>query len=97
MNNMKDMLKTLGLPTTGKYENKFYVIPLEDSDDYARMYTLLSKNAVNTEFPTFEQNTNNSTTKITNYFEFDFDNITYNIFLFANFDEDKYYLKIGEK
>jgi len=97
MSNIKDILKLLGLKAEGKYENKFYVIPLADSNDYARTYTTLSKNAVNTEFPNFEQNSAHSTTKITNYFEFDHQNITYNLFLIAVFDKDTYYLKIGEK
>ena len=59
------------------------------------MYTKLSKNAINTEFPTFGTNTNNSTVKVTNYFELEEDNEKYNLFLIADFDKDKYYLKIG--
>ena len=35
--------------------------------------------------------------KIVNYFEIEEDEITYNIFLFADFKNDKYYVKIGEK
>ena len=68
---------------------------LNFNDDYAKMYTKLSKNAIDTEFPTFGTNTNNSTVKVTNYFELEEDNNTYNIFLIADFDKDKYYLKIG--
>lgn len=59
------------------------------------MYTKLSKNAINTEFPTFGTNTNDSTVKITNYFEIEEDNITYRLFLIADFDSEKYYLKLG--
>lgn len=70
---------------------------LTDSDEYAHMYTKLSEVAINTEEPSIGQNTNNTTTKITNYFEVDEDNKTYNIFLIANFDADKYYIRIGEK
>ena len=47
----------------------------------AKMYTKLSKNAINTEFPTFGTNTNSSTIKVTNYFELEEDNNTFNIFL----------------
>ena len=89
------ILERLNLDETGTYVNGFYVIPIEDSDEYAKMYTKLSNKAINTEFPSFGTNTNNSTVKVTNYFELDEDNDTYNIFLIANFDEDKYYLKIG--
>ena len=59
------------------------------------MYTKLSRNAINTEYPTFGTNTNNTTVKVTNYFELEEDNILYNLFLIADFNRDKYYLKIG--
>lgn len=89
------ILTRLGLEATGRYDNKFYIIDIEDSNEYAKMYTKLSKSAIDTEFPTFGTNTNNSTIKITNYFELEEDNEKYTIFLIADFDNDKYYLKIG--
>lgn len=91
------ILKKLDIDTTGIYDNHFYIITLEDSDEYAKMYTKLSENAINTEYPNFGTNTNNTTVKVTNYFELDIDSTTYNLFLIANFEEDKYYLKIAEK
>ena len=91
------ILKRLKLKDTGIYDNHFYVIQLQNSDEYAKMYTQLDENAVNTEYPNFETNTNNSTIKVTNYFEIEEKNVTYNIFLIADFDADKYYIKIGEK
>jgi hypothetical protein len=94
-NDIKNILARLELDNTGRYENKFYIIPIENSDEYAKVYTKLSKNAIDTEYPTFGTNTNDATVKITNYFELEEDNNTYNIFLIANFDKDKYYLKIG--
>lgn len=94
---IKNVLKKLNLEDAGKYENHFYIIPLADSNEYARMYTKLENVAVNTEYPVFSTNTNNTTTKAINYFETEDNNITYNLFLIADFDEDKYYLKIGEK
>lgn len=96
-NDIKTILKRLELEDTGKYDNQFYVISLDSSDEYAKTYTKLSKNAINTEFPAFGTNTNNNTVKITNYFELDEGNDSYNIFLIADFDKDTYYLKIGEK
>ena len=94
-NVIKKILERLEISETGVYDNHFYIINIEDSNAYAKMYTKLSKNAINTEFPTFGTNTNNSTVKVTNYFELEEDNIRYNIFLIADFDKDKYYLKIG--
>jgi hypothetical protein len=94
-NPIKNILNRLGIEATGKYDNRFYVIDIEDSDAYARMYTKLEKNAINTEYPTFGTNTSNSTVKVTNYFELEEDNEKYTIFLIADFDNDKYYLKIG--
>lgn len=97
MNNtaIEKVLNRLGLEATGRYDNKFYVIDIEDSNEYAKMYTKLSKTAIDTEYPTFGTNTNNSTVKVTNYFELEEDNEKYSIFLIADFDADKYYLKIG--
>lgn len=94
-NVIQNILNRLEITETGSYDNRFYIINIENSDEYAKMYTKLSKNAINTEFPTFGTNTNNSTIKVTNYFELEEDNNTYNIFLIADFDKDKYYLKIG--
>ena len=92
---IQNILSRLEIEDTGTYENHFYIVNIDNSDEYAKMYTKLSKNAINTEYPTFGTNTNNSTVKVTNYFEIDEDNNTYNIFLIADFDKDKYYLKIG--
>ena len=92
---IQQILDRLEIELTGTYENHFYKIPLENSDDYARVYTKLSKNAINTEFPTFGTNTNDSTVKITNYFELEEDNDKYMLFLIADFDTEEYYLKIG--
>lgn len=96
-NNITSILKKLNLDDIGKYDNHFYIIQLKDSNEYAKMYSHLSEVAINTEYPNFGTNTNNSTVKITNYFELDFNNITYNIFLIADFNNDTYYVKIGEK
>lgn len=91
------LLKKLGLSNDGRYENKFYILPIADSNEYAKMYTLLDANTTNTEFPSFELNTNSNLDKIVNYFETTLDNITYNFFLIGDLINDNYYLKIGEK
>lgn len=97
MTNVEDALKKLGLTQEGHYDSHFYIIDLADSNEYAKMYTQLSKKATNTEYPGFGTNSTNNTIKITNYFEFEANNISYNIFLTADFKEDKYYIRIGEK
>lgn len=94
-NIVKDILTRLEIDKTGTYENHFYRIPIEDSNEYAKVYTKLEKNAINTEYPTFGTNKSNSTVKITNYFELEEDNNRYLLFLIADFDKDEYYLKIG--
>jgi hypothetical protein len=94
-NSVQNILTRLEIDDTGRYDNHFYIIDLENSDLYAKMYTKLSKNAINTEFPTFGTNTSDSTVKITNYFEIEEDNKTYRLFLIADFYNDKYYLKLG--
>ena len=96
-NDIKNILKRLEIEDSGRYENHFYIIPLKDSNAYARMYTKLDKNAINTEYPEFTSNSNNATEKVVNYFELEEAEITYNIFLFADFKNEKYYVKIGEK
>lgn len=95
--NITQLLKRLEIEDTGVYKNHFYIISLTDSDSYAKMYSKLNRNAINTEFPEFEVNTNQATTRVTHYFEAEQDNITYNIFLIADFKEDEYYVKIGER
>ena len=94
-NAVQKVLDKLEIEDTGRYDNHFYIIDIENSDKYAKMYTKLTKNAINTEFPTFGTNTSDSTVKITNYFEVEEDNITYRLFLIADFDNDTYYLKLG--
>lgn len=91
------LLKKLGLPNDGRYENKFYILPIADSNEYAKTYTLLDTSATNTEFPSFELNTNSNLDKMVNYFETTLDNTTYNFFLIGDLVNDNYYLKIGEK
>lgn len=94
-NPVKNILARLNIQDTGKYENHFYIIKMDNSDEYAKMYTKLTKNAINTEFPTFGTNTSDSTVKITNYFELEEDTDKYLLFLIADFKNDEYYLKIG--
>ncbi len=94
-NVVKTILERLDIEDTGTYDNHFYVVPIEDSNEYAKVYTKLNRNAINTEFPTFGTNTSDSTVKITNYFELEEDNVKYNLFLIADFNNDSYYLKIG--
>jgi lipopolysaccharide export LptBFGC system permease protein LptF len=97
ISDIKAVLNRLQIENTGSYENHFYVIPLADSNEYAKTYTKLDKNAINTEYPEFTKNSNDTTTKIINYFEIEEDHVTYNIFLFADFENEKYFIKIGEK
>lgn len=97
MNNIESVLKKINIDYKGQYDNHFYVIQLEDSNEYAKTYSTLCETAVNTEYPSLGVNSSKNTTKITNYFEVEDKNITYNIFLIANFDENKYYMKIGER
>lgn len=94
---IKNILKKLEIEDLGRYENHFYVIELDNSDHYARMYTKLDKYAINTEYPEFTTNSSSSTVRVINYFELEEAEITYNIFLFADFKNEKYYIKIGEK
>ena len=80
-NSVKKVLTRLGVEETGRYDNHFYIIPIENSNEYAKMYTKLEKNAINTEYPTFGTNSSNSTVKITNYFELEENNDKYLLFL----------------
>lgn len=89
------ILKNLHIEKEGRYENHFYIIDLEDSNEYAKMYSKLDKYAINLEEPNFGKNTNNSTVNIINYFSYSYDDMDYTIFLFARFDSGTYYIKIG--
>lgn len=94
---ISSILKKLGLKETGKYEGRFYVIDIDGSNEYAKMYSRLEAKAVNTEYPNFGTNTAGTTEKVTNYFELDDDGKTHDLFLIADFAADEYYLKIGER
>ena len=94
MPEITDILKKLDLPQEGSYDNGFYVINLADSDEYAKIYSLLDEKANNQEYPQFVTNEQKSTTKIMHYFTVEQKNTTFNIFLIANFQQDEYYLKI---
>lgn len=94
---IKTLLKRLNIDDTGRYDNHFYIIDLKNSDEYAAMYTKLDTYANNTEFPTLEKNKNQTLTTMTHYFETEEDGILYNLFLIGDFENDKYYLKIGER
>lgn len=96
-NDIKDILKKLDIQDTGRYENHFYIIDIEDSDTWAKWYSKLETCAVSAEYPNFGKNSNNNTIKIINYFELDLKGITYNIFLIADLTNDKYFCKIGER
>lgn len=97
ISDIKPILKKLGITEPGRYDEQVYVVQLKDSNDYARMYTQLEKNAVNTEYPNFGTNTAKTTVKINNYFEVDVEDITYNIILEADFETDEYTVRIAEK
>jgi hypothetical protein len=47
-NTIKEILTRLNIEETGRYDNHFYIIPIENSNEYAKMYTKLEKNAINT-------------------------------------------------
>lgn len=91
------ILNKLQLTADGQYDNGFYNIQLTDSNEYAKIYTKLCSNAINTEYPSFFTNTNLTTTKATHYFELEDNSKTYNIFLIADFEQDIYTVRIGEK
>ena len=51
-NVVKTILERLDIEDTGTYDNHFYVVPIEDSNEYAKVYTKLNRNAINTELQT---------------------------------------------
>lgn len=94
---IQGVLDKLKIEPTGVYEDQLYIIKLHDSNEYAKMYTILDDTTTNMEYPEFDQNSSKSVTDATSYFETTLDDITYKIFLVANFTEDSYMIKIGEK
>ena len=97
LNNLTDLLKTLKIESTGRYDDQYYIIKLENSDEYAKMYSHLNNVAVNIEYPYFIKSTTGTATRIMNYFELENSGHEYKLFLIADFKENLYYLKIGEK
>lgn len=97
MTNLSELLNALDIKERGRYDNQYYIIKLQDSNEYAKMYSQLDKLAINTEYPYFEQNTNKSLKKVMNYFEYSLNDADYKLFLIADFENNVYFLKIGEK
>lgn len=96
MKNINKLLKELHIDAEGSYDNHFYVIKIENSNEYAKTYSLLDKYAVNREYPEFTKNTTGSTMGVTSYFELTLDGTEYSMFLIADFKNDEYKLKIKE-
>ena len=96
MDNITELLDRLGFEKNGRWENGFYVIPIPDSDTFALYETRLSMRANDSENPSQESNTNRSLVKWTDYYTIDVNNITYNLFLIADFENNEYLLKIKE-
>lgn len=94
--NVAKVLERLKLPNTGVYEDAGYLISLEDSNEYAKYYTILTDKALNVEYPDFEFNSGGSTTKIVNKFEASVSGYDYLLLLTADFKEDKYSIYIQE-
>lgn len=95
--NILDLLKKLEISERGSYVDEFYVIKLKNSDDYCRMYGKLDATTINLSDPSIGTNTNDSTVNVVSYFETEIDNIVYDLFLEADFNEDSYELRITEK
>ena len=86
---LQALLKSLNITKEGKMSNNKYLITLDNSDEYSRMYTNLDKNADTYLDP--EGMIMSSSTSLMTYLTDDFD-----ITLKADFDNDKYYLIIEE-
>ena len=78
-----EFARQLGITKEGKYLDDTYVITLKDSNEYARMYTILDK-AENVDLDTENMNLSMQST-IMNYLADEFD-----IELSANLNEDVY-------
>lgn len=94
--NVVKVLERLKLPNIGNYEDNGYLISLENSNEYAKYYTILTDTALNVEYPDLETNTNGNTLKIVNKFEASVAGYDYLILLTADFQEDKYSIYIQE-
>lgn len=86
---LQALLKSLNITKEGKMSNNKYLITLDNSDEYSRMYTNLDKNGDTYLDP--EGMIMSSSTSLMTYLTDDFD-----ITLKADFDNDKYYLIIEE-
>lgn len=91
-----EILDKLGFAKEGRYENGFYVIDIDNSNEYARYQTRLSKIAIDSENPSQELNTSNSLVRWTDYYTMEVNNREYNLFLIADFDNNTYQFKIKE-
>ena len=91
MDTLVDVLKRLGITNKGSFaRNGSYVIDIEDSDEFGKIYSILDKN------PDLEYMENNSLLTIDNgslYYLYD---RKYQINLIADFKNDNYKLVATE-
>lgn len=86
---IEKLLKELNIDKTGKVQDEQYVIVLDDSNEYSRVYTKLDKYEGADLDP--EEMVMSDSSSIMIYLTDDFD-----ITLKADFNEDRYYLIIEE-
>jgi len=88
---MKEFLKSIGIENPGHYtDDEEYVIDIEDSNEYSRVFSKLDKS---TKIHEVEDDSVFDLEKNILYFEAE----DYDIELSADLDEDKYSLKISKK
>lgn len=89
MNNIETFLKELGITKDGYYDEDIYVIPLDDSDEFAKMYSILDKSdkvELDDEFIGIDK-TNSMLLYISDKYE---------VKLVSNFDSDDYRIEIRD-
>lgn len=86
---MQDFIDSLDLPFEGKMQGKEYIIELDNSNDFSKLYNII---ALNRDLERDEDSV--ATTKET---KFVFTNGVYECKLEANYDKDYYKLTIGER
>lgn len=88
---MREFLRKLGINTSGQFKGtNTYVIDIDDSDEYGKIYSKLDKSILVDEDPDSSQLTESTST-------IQYESDDYILTLIANFDLDEYKLTIKRR
>ena len=89
MSNIEEFVNSLNIPFEGSYSNNQYIINLKSSDDFSKVFSIISLNS--------QLRALDGSTATDSETEFRYTDGYYEVLLSANYDEDVYSILIEVK